>query len=65
MQSPTHEDVNRLKIKVAGKYHLEAVPSNADLISALTPLGSKKAPAHFEKKKYPHHQRRNSHRHHD
>ena len=41
-QFPTHEDVNRLKIKVAAKYHLEAVPANADLISALTPAEAKK-----------------------
>jgi len=40
--SATHEDVNRLKIKVSAKYHLEAVPSNADLISFLTPLEEKK-----------------------
>jgi elongator complex protein 3 len=33
----THEDVNRLKIKIAAKYHLPEVPSNADLISLLTP----------------------------
>jgi elongator complex protein 3 len=36
MESPTHEDVNRLKIKTAAKYHLQAVPANADLISALS-----------------------------
>lgn len=42
MSSPTHEDVNRLKIKTAAKYHLEAVPANADLISALTPAEAKK-----------------------
>ncbi|HLN89527.1 MAG TPA: tRNA uridine(34) 5-carboxymethylaminomethyl modification radical SAM/GNAT enzyme Elp3 [Candidatus Binatia bacterium] len=42
MSSPTHEDVNRLKIKVAAKYGLEAVPANADLISSLTPAESKK-----------------------
>jgi elongator complex protein 3 len=42
MPSPTHEDANRLKIKIAAKYHLEAVPANADLISALTPLEAKK-----------------------
>ena len=42
MPSPTHDDVNRLKIKVAAKYRLEAVPANADLISALTPLEAKK-----------------------
>jgi elongator complex protein 3 len=37
MSSPTREDVNRLKIKIAGKHHLEKVPSSADLISQLTP----------------------------
>jgi len=37
MQSPTREDVNRLKIKTAGKYRLEKVPSSADIISQLTP----------------------------
>ncbi len=42
MTSPTHEDVNRLKIKVSAKYHLEAVPSNADLISVLTSMEAKK-----------------------
>ena len=36
LSSPTHEDVNRLKIKTAGKYHLEKVPSNADLIAVLS-----------------------------
>ncbi len=41
MASPTHEDVNRLKIKTAAKYRLEAVPANADLISALMPLEAK------------------------
>ena len=39
--SPTHDDVNRLKIQVAAKYHLEKVPSNADLISNLTPNEAK------------------------
>jgi elongator complex protein 3 len=38
----THEDVNRLKIKIAAKYHLEAVPANADLISALSHSEAKK-----------------------
>ena len=36
MPQPTCDDVNRLKIKTAGKYHLPEVPSNADLISLLT-----------------------------
>ena len=34
---PTREDANRLKIRTAGKYQLGEVPSNADLISLLTP----------------------------
>ena len=38
----THEDVNRLKIKIAAKYHLEAVPANADIITVLRPLEEKK-----------------------
>ena len=42
MDSPTGDDVNKLKIKVSAKYHLEAVPSNADLITALTDSESKK-----------------------
>jgi elongator complex protein 3 len=37
MSSPTRDDVNRLKIKIAGKYNLERVPSNADVICLLTP----------------------------
>jgi elongator complex protein 3 len=42
MDSPTADDLNRLKIKVSAKYRLEAVPSNADLITALTASESKK-----------------------
>ncbi|MCW4004693.1 MAG: tRNA uridine(34) 5-carboxymethylaminomethyl modification radical SAM/GNAT enzyme Elp3 [Candidatus Bathyarchaeota archaeon] len=41
MQSATRDDVNRLKIKTAAKYHLQEVPSNADIISALTPAQAK------------------------
>jgi elongator complex protein 3 len=41
MSSPTRDDVNRLKIKIAGKYNLEKVPSNADIISLLTPTETK------------------------
>ena len=36
MSDPARDDVNRLKIKIAGKYQLQEVPSNADLISLLT-----------------------------
>jgi elongator complex protein 3 len=42
MPQPTGDDVNRLKIKVSAKYHLEAVPSNADLIAALSASEAKK-----------------------
>jgi elongator complex protein 3 len=41
MPTPTREDVNRLKIKMAAKHHLEKVPSNADIISHLTPQETK------------------------
>jgi elongator complex protein 3 len=37
MEHATRNDVNKLKIKTAGKYHLEKVPSSADLIAQLTP----------------------------
>jgi elongator complex protein 3 len=39
---PTREGLNRLKIKTAAKYKLEEVPSNADLISLLTPQEGKR-----------------------
>jgi elongator complex protein 3 len=42
MPSPTSDDVNRLKIKASAKYHLEAVPSNADLIASLSAPEAKK-----------------------
>ncbi|MCW3983160.1 MAG: tRNA uridine(34) 5-carboxymethylaminomethyl modification radical SAM/GNAT enzyme Elp3 [Candidatus Bathyarchaeota archaeon] len=41
MPSPTRDDVNRLKIRTAGKYHLDKVPSSADIIAQLTPEESK------------------------
>ncbi|MGD6852181.1 MAG: tRNA uridine(34) 5-carboxymethylaminomethyl modification radical SAM/GNAT enzyme Elp3 [Candidatus Bathyarchaeia archaeon] len=41
MQSPTRNDVNKLKIRTAGKYHLPKVPSSADIIAQLTPEESK------------------------
>ncbi|MFA7397132.1 MAG: tRNA uridine(34) 5-carboxymethylaminomethyl modification radical SAM/GNAT enzyme Elp3 [Candidatus Bathyarchaeia archaeon] len=41
MQNPTRNDVNKLKIKTAGKYQLDKVPSSADIISQLTPQESK------------------------
>jgi elongator complex protein 3 len=37
MPQATREDVNRIKIKTAGKYHLEKVPSSSEIISQLTP----------------------------
>jgi elongator complex protein 3 len=33
--SPTHEDVNRVKMQTAAKYHLEKVPSNPEIIRML------------------------------
>jgi elongator complex protein 3 len=41
MDNPTRNDVNKLKIKTAGKYHLDKVPSSADIISQLTPQEAK------------------------
>jgi len=41
MSLASRDDVNRIKIKVAGKYQLEKVPSNADIISQLTEAESK------------------------
>lgn len=41
MENPTRDDVNKLKIKTAGKYHLDKVPSSADIISQLTPQEAK------------------------
>ena len=42
MPNPTREDANRLKIKTTGKYQLDDIPSNADLISLLTPKETKR-----------------------
>ena len=42
MPQPNSDDANRLKIKTSGKYQLEEVPSNADLISLLTPKETKR-----------------------
>lgn len=41
MQSPSRDEVNRLKIKTAAKYNLPKVPANADLIATLTPEEAK------------------------
>ncbi len=37
MEHASRNDVNKLKIKTAGKYHLEKVPSSADIIAQLSP----------------------------
>ncbi len=42
MPNPTREDANRLKIRTTGKYQLEDIPSNADLICLLTPKETKR-----------------------
>jgi elongator complex protein 3 len=36
MQMPTHDDANRLKLQTAAKYHMNSMPSNSELIAALT-----------------------------
>ena len=36
LPSPSHDEVNRIKLEVSAKHHLREVPSNADLILALT-----------------------------
>lgn len=41
MATPTHEDVNRLKIKAAAKHHLHNMITNANIIAALTPKENK------------------------
>jgi elongator complex protein 3 len=37
LQSPTHNDVNRVKTQVAAKHQLQRTPSNAEIITALKP----------------------------
>ena len=37
LQSPTHNDVNRAKTKTAAKHQLNRIPSNAEIIAAMTP----------------------------
>jgi elongator complex protein 3 len=37
LETPTPSDVHRLKLEIGSKYHLQEIPSNADVIAALTP----------------------------
>jgi elongator complex protein 3 len=37
LPNPTSNDAHRLKLKIAAQRHLREIPSNADLIAALTP----------------------------
>jgi elongator complex protein 3 len=37
LPKPTSDDVHRLKLEVAAKHHLHEIPSNTDVIAALTP----------------------------
>ncbi len=50
LPSPTHDDVNRVKLEVAAKYHLQEIPSNADLISAVTAKEKRKLSAILRRK---------------
>jgi elongator complex protein 3 len=36
MPNPSHDDVHKLKLEIAAESHLEKIPSNAEIISALT-----------------------------
>jgi len=36
LPSPTHDEVNRIKTQIAAKHQLECIPSNAEIIQALT-----------------------------
>jgi elongator complex protein 3 len=42
LPSPTHDDVSRVKLEIAAKHHLQEIPSNANIISALTPKERRK-----------------------
>jgi elongator complex protein 3 len=37
LPNPTHDDVNRIKTKIAAKHHLNGMLTNAEIINALTP----------------------------
>jgi len=37
LSNPSHDDVNRLKLKIAAESHLQEIPSNADIIGELSP----------------------------
>jgi elongator complex protein 3 len=37
LPQPTHQDVNRIKTQVAAKHQLNRIPSNAEIITAMTP----------------------------
>ncbi len=50
MPSPTHEDANRAKLEIAARHHLQEMPTNADIISALTPEERKKLLAILRRK---------------
>jgi len=42
LPSPTRDEVNRIKTQIAAKHQLERVPSNAEIIHALTPKEKRK-----------------------
>ena len=42
LPNPSHDDVNRLKLEIAAEKQLEEIPSNADIISELTPKEKQK-----------------------
>jgi hypothetical protein len=50
LPSPTHEDANKIKLEVSAKYHLNFVPNNSDILSALNPSEKRKLLAVLRRK---------------
>ena len=42
MQSPTHDDAHGVKLQIAAKHHLECIPSNSEILAALSPKEKRK-----------------------
>jgi len=42
MQSPTHDDAHDVKLQIAAKHHPECIPSNSEILAALSPKEKRK-----------------------
>src|SRR4030065_373174 len=42
MQSLTHDDAHRVKLLIASKHHLERIPTNSEILAALSPKEKRK-----------------------